>query len=187
MSGLYIRKFIDRVAQCEATSASDFVWNMADAKNLHGDITKLMLDLRLLQSNPTEETPQTIEVDGGNWYLTKQLTTLSTQFMVNNCGDNEMSRPKPTILVEVTDKATYKTEQVLASDGIWAVYFEGSPINLKTSNMLVQYPGPKYKKVSFSNPGHAISLAKKLNTQFKTEKFSVVLLHKGEQVYPNAK
>ena len=61
------RKFIDRVAQREATSASDFVWNMADAKNLHGDITKLMLDLRLLQSNPTEEIPQTIEVDGGNW------------------------------------------------------------------------------------------------------------------------
>ena len=67
MSGLYIRKFIDRVAQCEATSAKDFVWNMQDAKNLHGDITKLLLDLRLLQSNPVEDTPQTIEVDGGNW------------------------------------------------------------------------------------------------------------------------
>ena len=107
--------------------------------------------------------------------------------MVNNCGDNEMSRPKPTILVEVTDKATYKTEQVLASDGIWAVYFKGSPINLKTSNLLVQYPGPKYKKVSFSNPGHAISLAKKLNAQFKTTDFSVVFLHKGELVYPNGK
>jgi hypothetical protein len=64
-----------------------------------------------------------------------------------------MSRPKPTILVEVTDKATYKTEQVLASTGIWAVYFDGSPINLKTSNMLVQYPGPKYKKVSFQTQG----------------------------------
>ena len=98
-----------------------------------------------------------------------------------------MSRPKPTILVEVTDKATYKTEQVLASTGIWAVYFEGSPINLKTSNMLVQYPGPKYKKVRFSNPGHAISLAKKLNTQFKTDKFSVVILSQGKQVYPDAK
>ena len=97
-----------------------------------------------------------------------------------------MRRPKPTILVEVTDKATYKTEQVLASDGIWAVYFEGSPINLKTSNMLVQYPGPKYKKVSFSNPGHAISLAKKLNTQFKTDKFTVVLLSKGQIVYKDA-
>jgi len=98
-----------------------------------------------------------------------------------------MSRPKPTILADITDKATYKTEQVLASDGIWAVYYNNSPINLKTSNMLVQYPGPKYKKVSFSNPGHAISLAKKLNIQFKTDKFSVVLLIKGEVVYSEAK
>jgi hypothetical protein len=97
-----------------------------------------------------------------------------------------MARPKPQILVEVTDKHTYKTEQVLASDGIWAVYFEAKPINLKTSNMLVQYPGPKYKKVSFSNPGHAISLAKKLNTQFKTDKFTVVLLSKGQIVYKDA-
>jgi len=67
MSGLYIRKFIDRVAQCEATGANDFIWSMQDAKNLHGDITKLLLDIRLLQSNLTEETPTEIEVDGGNW------------------------------------------------------------------------------------------------------------------------
>jgi hypothetical protein len=98
-----------------------------------------------------------------------------------------MARPKPQILVELTDKVTYKTEQVLASEGIWAVYFDGNPINLKTSNLLVQYPGPKYKKVSFSNPGHAISLAKKLNLQFKTEKFSVVRLSKGETVYTHEK
>ena len=99
-----------------------------------------------------------------------------------------MSRPKPTVLVEITDKETYKTEQVLASDGIWAIYYQDRPINLKTSNYLVQYPGPKYKKVSFSNPGHAINLAKKLNEQFKTDEFSVVLLNKGETVFPvNAK
>ena len=186
MSGLYIRKFIDRVAQCDATGANDFIWNMADAKNLHGDITKLLLDIQLLQDKTQEQIPTEIEIDGGNWQLTKLLSQLSTQLIINNCGDNNMSRPKPTILVEVTDKATYKTEQVLASDGIWAVYFEGSPINLKTSNMLVQYPGPKYKKVSFSNPGHAISLAKKLNTQFKTDKFTVVLLSKGQIVYKDA-
>ena len=95
-----------------------------------------------------------------------------------------MSRPKPTVLVEITNKETYKTEQVLASEGIWAVYYEGRPINLKTSNYLVQYPGPKYKKVSFSNPGHAINLAKKLNEQFKTDEFSVVLLNKGDTIYP---
>ena len=91
------------------------------------------------------------------------------------------------MLVEVTNKQSYKTEQVLADEGIWAVFFDGAPINLKTSNMLVQYPGPKYKKVSFSNAGHAINLAKKLNTQFKTDKFSVVLLKQGEQIFPDAK
>ncbi len=96
-----------------------------------------------------------------------------------------MSRPKPEVLVEITDRSTYKTEQVLAAQGIWAVFFDGKPINLKTSNLLVQYPGPKYKKVSFSNQGHAVNLAKKLNLQFKTEKFSVVLLTQGQQIYPN--
>ena len=95
-----------------------------------------------------------------------------------------MSRPKPKVLAELTNKTTYKTEQVLASEGVWAVFYDGEPINLKTSNLLVQYPGPKYKKVSFSNPGHAKNLAKKLNTQFKTDKFTVVLLTAGEQVYP---
>lgn len=94
-----------------------------------------------------------------------------------------MSRPKPTILAELTNKQTYKTEQVLLSDGIWAVFYESSPINLKTSNLLTQYPGPKYKKVSFSNPGHAINLAKKLNKQFRTDKFTVVLLQQGEIIY----
>lgn len=88
------------------------------------------------------------------------------------------------MLAELTNKATYKTEQVLASEGIWAVFYDSKPINLKTSNLLVQYPGPKYKKVSFSNPGHAINLARKLNTQFKTEKFSVVLLKQGSSIYP---
>ena len=95
-----------------------------------------------------------------------------------------MSRPKPVVIIEQTNKSTYKTEQVLASEGVWAVFYDSKPINLKTSNLLVQYPGPKYKKVSFSNPGHARNLAKKLNTQFKTDKFTVVLLTSGDKIYP---
>jgi hypothetical protein len=67
VSGLYIRKFIDRVAQCDATNAQDFVWNMQDAKNLHGDITKLLLDIELLKKNNATEQPTEIEVDGGTW------------------------------------------------------------------------------------------------------------------------
>jgi hypothetical protein len=95
-----------------------------------------------------------------------------------------MSRPKPTVLLEHVNKTNYKSDQILNSEGIWAVYFDNQPINLKTQNILVAYPGPKYKKVSFSNPGHAINLAKKLNALFKSDKFSVVLLKAGDTIYP---
>ena len=95
-----------------------------------------------------------------------------------------MSRPKPTVLLEYVNKSNYKSEQVLSSEGIWAVFHEGKPINLKNHNILVNYPGPKYKKVSFSNPGHAINRAKKLNVLFKTDKFTVVILRQGDQIYP---
>lgn len=95
-----------------------------------------------------------------------------------------MSRPKPTVLIEHVNKSNYKSDQILNSEGIWAVYYDQQPINLKTQNILVAYPGPKYKKVSFSNPGHAINLAKKLNALFKSDKFSVVLLRAGDQIYP---
>ena len=48
-----------------------------------------------------------------------------------------MSRPKPNVLIEHTNKATYKSEQVLASEGVWAVFYDSKPINLKTSNLFV--------------------------------------------------
>jgi hypothetical protein len=95
-----------------------------------------------------------------------------------------MSRPKPNVLLEQANKTTYKSDQVLASEGIWAVYLDNKPINLKTASLVAQYPGPKYKKTSFSNPGHAINLCKKLNVQFKTNRFSVVLLNQGQQIFP---
>jgi hypothetical protein len=93
-----------------------------------------------------------------------------------------MSRPKPTILLDHTDKNTYKTEQVLQADAIWAVFYKGKPFNLKTSNMVSPVPGPKYKKVSFSNPGHAHNLAKKLNAMYKVEDFAVYKLTTGEKI-----
>ena len=96
-----------------------------------------------------------------------------------------MSRPKPTILVEKVDKS-YKTDQVLASEGIWAVFYQNKPINLKSFNAMIGYASPKYKKVSFSNPGHAINLAKKMNVLFKCDKFTVVLLNAGKCIYPES-
>jgi len=90
-----------------------------------------------------------------------------------------MSRPKPRILLEHTNKKTYKSEQVLEAEAIWAVFYKGEPFNLKSFNSLTSYPGPKYKKVSFSNPGHAHNLAKKLNLTFGCEDFQVVKLTTG--------
>jgi hypothetical protein len=93
-----------------------------------------------------------------------------------------MSRPKPKILIEHVNKETFKIEQILESDAIWAVFYRDQPFNLKSGSVVTSYPGPKYKKVSFSNPGHAKNLAKKLNKMFKTTDFSVVKLVSGETI-----
>lgn len=93
-----------------------------------------------------------------------------------------MSRPKPKILLDYTDPKTYKAEQVLEAEAIYAVFYDGKPINLRSVNSLINYPGPKYKKVSFSNPGHAFNLAEKLNKMFKTDKFKVYELTGGKPI-----
>ena len=93
-----------------------------------------------------------------------------------------MSRPKPKILLDYTDPKTYKAEQVLEAEAIYAVFLDGKPINLRSINSLINYPGPKYKKVSFSNPGHAFNLAEKLNKLFKTDKFKVYELTGGKPI-----
>ena len=86
--------------------------------------------------------------------------------------------------MELTNKKTYKTDQVLEADAIWAVFYKDKPINLKTSSIVAQQIGPKYKKISFSNSGHALNLAEKLNKMFGTEDFSVYKLITGEKIYP---
>jgi hypothetical protein len=92
-----------------------------------------------------------------------------------------MSRPKPNVIIEHTNKETFKLEQILESEAIWAVFYQNKPFNLKSGSMISSYPGPKYKKVSFSNPGHARNLAKKLNKLFDTNEFSVYRLTDGER------
>jgi hypothetical protein len=93
-----------------------------------------------------------------------------------------MSRPKPRILLEYANKENYKVEQILDSEAIWAVFHKGQPFNLKSGSLVSSYPGPKYKKVSFSNPGHARNLAKKLNRLFKCQDFAVYKLTQGEKI-----
>jgi hypothetical protein len=93
-----------------------------------------------------------------------------------------MSRPRPKIALEVVNKSTHKSDQILEAEAIWAVFHKGKPFNLKSQNSLSGYSGSKYKKVSFSNPGHAHNLAKKLNALFNTSDFSVYKLTTGEEL-----
>lgn len=94
-----------------------------------------------------------------------------------------MARPKPTILLTHVNPSSFKSEEILEADAIYAVFYQGKPFNLRTHlNSLQDYPGPKYKKVSFSNPGHAFNLMEKMNKLFKCNDFTVVELVEGKEV-----
>lgn len=92
-----------------------------------------------------------------------------------------MSRPKPVIMLTRIDPKTFNAEQVLRAEAIYAVFYDSNPINLRSTSA-TSNSGPKYKKVSFSNPGHAFNLAEKLNKLFRTTKFAVFHLLHGTQV-----
>ncbi|SAK46504.1 hypothetical protein AWB76_00926 [Caballeronia temeraria] len=72
--------------------------------------------------------------------------------------------------------------EILEAEAIYAVFYDGRPVNLRERCSAYDYPGPKYKKVSFPNPGHAFNLAEKLNARFQTDKFAVYKLTVGELV-----
>ena len=68
---LHINRFIDRIKSADFRSQRDFTMSMTDAKDLHADITKLLLALQVLQEQRTVPAPAisdtNIEVDGGTF------------------------------------------------------------------------------------------------------------------------
>ena len=85
----------------------------------------------------------------------------------------KMSRPKPTVLREYINDTTHRYEQILSAESTWIVLYKNRPFNLKSGNYHSSHPGPKYKKTSFANPGHALNLANKLNEKFNCVDFTV--------------
>lgn len=67
---LHLQKFVDRVRGFEARGARDFNMSMTDAKDLHADITRLLIELETLRtaaaSQPKEEVIN-ITVNGGSF------------------------------------------------------------------------------------------------------------------------
>jgi DNA primase len=67
---LHIQKFVDRVRGFELRGSKDFVMSIDDAKNLHTDLTQLLLELHNLRAKvtqPTEEEVITVKIDGGRF------------------------------------------------------------------------------------------------------------------------
>jgi hypothetical protein len=67
---MHIQKFVDRVRGHEARGARDFVMTMNEARDLHADITRLLLSLQTLQEQATKtnntEVVQ-VEIGGGQF------------------------------------------------------------------------------------------------------------------------
>jgi len=68
---IFLQKFVDRVRGLEARGARDFVMSMADAKDLHADITRLLIDLETLREKTmlkdTGDEVITVKMDGGSF------------------------------------------------------------------------------------------------------------------------
>jgi hypothetical protein len=61
---IHLQKFVDRVRAFEARASKDFVMSMEDAKNLHADISRLLIALQSSKDNvaDSDSKPDTIEV-----------------------------------------------------------------------------------------------------------------------------
>lgn len=90
-------------------------------------------------------------------------------------------RPKPNILLEHRNE-DYDATQVIKAEGIYAICYKGKPIGLRKANILVNYPGPKYTKTSFTNSAHAFNRRDKLNHMFNTTDFTVMTMEPGKTV-----
>jgi hypothetical protein len=67
---IHLTKFVDRVRGHEARGSRDFVMSMTDAKDMHADITRLLLelhDLREQVANIPKEEIITVTMNGGSF------------------------------------------------------------------------------------------------------------------------
>lgn len=68
---IHINRFIDRIKAGESRGQRDFTMTMSEAKDLHGEITKLLLTLETMRSDSTttsqEESVIKVELTGGTF------------------------------------------------------------------------------------------------------------------------
>lgn len=68
---LHIHRFVDAIKAAEARGQRDLQMNIRDAKDLHADITKLLVTLEQMRKTPDSNTKEpeviTVELNGGSF------------------------------------------------------------------------------------------------------------------------
>jgi len=67
---LHINRFVDNIKAHESRGQKDFVMSLRDAKDLHSDITKLLLALQVSrEQSQVTSSPETITIElaGGDF------------------------------------------------------------------------------------------------------------------------
>jgi hypothetical protein len=67
---MHLQKFVDRMRGFEARGSKEFMMTMTDAKDLHADITRLLLELHALREQLTQAAVEeviTVQVGGGSF------------------------------------------------------------------------------------------------------------------------
>jgi hypothetical protein len=69
---LHINRFVDAIKAAESRGQRDLTMSLRDAKDLHSDITKLLLTLEGMygQKNIAKEETITVELSGGSFKTT---------------------------------------------------------------------------------------------------------------------
>lgn len=67
---LHLQKFIDRLQGFEARGAKDFTMPLTDAKGMHADLTRILLELTSLKEAAVaarEDEVISVKVEGGSF------------------------------------------------------------------------------------------------------------------------
>ena len=67
---IHLQRFVDRVQGNESRGLKDFTMSMTDARAMHADLTRLLIELQALReqsaTQPREEVV-TVNMDGGSF------------------------------------------------------------------------------------------------------------------------
>lgn len=68
---LHIHRFIDSIKAAESRGSRDLIMTVREAKDLHSDITKLLVTLEQLRStSTTQDSVVAVQISGGSFKST---------------------------------------------------------------------------------------------------------------------